>query len=124
MKGFICLVVFIFFSFPAFSQASNAQRFRSLADSMSTTLTTSNEALADFDSRVTVYGTEKRYADYLRQFRVLEQALQISESRLNFLLRNNAHRTQIGEEHINYERLLSSLESLKSDYDTWLRTVQ
>ena len=124
MKGLICLIAFICFAFPAFAQASNAQRFRALADSIDRTLTRSNDALADFDSRVTDYGTEKRYADYLGQFRFLDQALQNSEARLNFLLRNNAHRVQIGEEHINYERLLGSLEALKSDYDTWLRTVQ
>ena len=124
MKFLVFIFTLVCFSFPAFSQASNAQRFRSLADSMNTTLTRSTEALADFDSRATDDGSVRRYVDYLGQYRVLEHALQESEARLNFLLRGHAHQNDIREEHKNYERLLSSLEALKSDYDTWLRTVQ
>ena len=124
MKSLICFIVFICFSFPAFSQASNAQRFRALADSMDTKITKSTDALADFDSRASDDGSLKRYADYLGQFRTLEQALQTSEFRLNFLLRCHAHQTDIRDEHKNYERLLSSLQALKSDYDTWLGTVR
>ena len=124
MKSLICLIAFICISFPAFSQTSNTQRFRALADTMSTTLTKSTEILADFDSRASTDGSVKRYVDYLGQFRFLDEALQASEFKLNFLLRGHAHSTQISDEHKNYERLLNSLEALKSDYDTWLGTVQ
>jgi hypothetical protein len=91
---------------------------------MGNTLTRSSAALADFDSRTTDTGSIRRYVNYLGQFNTLARALRESERNLNFLLQVNAHRNYIDNEHSNFQELLQRLESLKSEYDTWLRTVQ
>jgi hypothetical protein len=124
VKALICFVVFVFFAFPAFSQAANLQRFRALSDAMGTTLTRSTAALADFDSRTGESRDVQRYAHYFRQHRFLATALQESERQLNFLLRGHAHPTLIDEEHRNFRNLLRAMEALKTEYDGWLRTVQ
>ena len=124
MKVFIVFVLFACFTFPAFSQATNAQRFRALGDAMATTLTRSNAALADFDSRANDDGSVRRYVNFLGQYNALARALSESDRRLNFLLTANAHRNDIAEEHTNFEELLRRMEALKNEYDSWLRTVQ
>jgi len=125
MKIFVTFIVLFSLVFPVFSQSSaGTQRFRALGDAMGTTLAHSTEALEDFDSRVSEGGDVRRYSHFLRQYNSLAENLDRSERRLNFLLEGNAPRNQIDGEHRNFERLLRTLERVKSEYDDWLRTVQ
>ena len=124
MKLLFFSIILFTFTFQAFSQAANVQRYRTLGDSIGTTLTRNTAVLADFDSRVKDDGTTQRYARYFRYHNDLARALRESEFKLNFLLRGFAHRSLIEEEHKNFEGLLRQLEVLKTEYDNWLRTVQ
>ena len=124
MKILIGIIVFTFFAFPVFSQAGNQDRFRALSEAMGNTLTRSTAALADFDSRANDDGSIRRYTNYLRLYRTLSSALNESERRLNFLLTANAHRNYIDDEHTNFQELIRSLESLKTEYDNWMRTAR
>jgi len=124
MKLLFFTIILFAFTFSAFSQAANIQRYRALGDAIGLTLERGNAALEDFNSRVRDDGTTLRYTRFLRQHRDLANALHDSEWRLNFLLRGSAHRTLITEEHANFEDLIRQLDALKTEYDNWLRTVQ
>ena len=124
MKILVIFLILFSFAFPAFSQTANQQRYRALSDAMGTTLSRNTAALEDFDSRVSDSGHYGRYSQFYRQYNNLARGLSESERRLNFLLQGNAPSGQINDEHKAFENLLRRLETLKSDYDSWLRTVQ
>ena len=123
MKVFIAFVVFTCFTFPAFSQ-TNMDRFRALGDAIETSVSRSRDVLADYDSRDNDSDNLTRYSLFLGEYRRITNALNESEARLNFLLRNNSHSSRVVEEHRVFEGFLASLEALKTEYDAWLRTVQ
>jgi hypothetical protein len=124
MKILIVAAFSLCLAFPVFSQSSGSQRYSALGDSMGTTLTKSNSKLANFDSMILDGGSNKVYASYKRQFDFLVTALNDSETRLNLLLRTNDRTTIVKEERDYYETLIGQLQSLKSEYDSWARTVQ
>ena len=124
MRVFIGFIIFTCLAFPGFSQNARSQRVKALSDSMGTAVTRGTATLADFDSRTGDDGQIKVYTDYRRKFGDLSKAMQDSEDKLNFLLRTNDRARFIKEERDNYDDLLKQLQTMKSDYDTWLRTVQ
>jgi hypothetical protein len=69
-------------------------------------------------------GDVKNYTSFKVRYDVLVRALQESEARLNFLLRSNDRIEYIREERDNYQSLITQLQALRTEYDTWLRTVQ
>ena len=125
MKFIALTIILSFLAFPAFSQMSNAQqRRRSLSDSMTSNISRSTTTLAGFDSMIREDATVKIYASYKQRFDSITSALRESEARLSFLLRVNDRGNYITEERDRYEGLLRQLETVKSEYDNWLRTVQ
>jgi hypothetical protein len=124
MKFLITVVLSLCIVFPVFSQSSGAQRYSALGDSIGITLTRSNSKLANYNSMIQDDGNNKVYTSYKRKFEVLVSALNESEARLNLLLRTNDRTTIIKEERDNYEDLIGQLQALKSEYDSWARTVQ
>ncbi|MDR0497400.1 MAG: hypothetical protein LBH42_07285 [Treponema sp.] len=124
MKFLVGLVILTCLSFPVFSQTRNQQRQRALGEAIGSTITDSTSILADFDSRVKDDGDNKTYTTYRNKYNELARALHESESRLNFLLRTSDRMSYIKEEHAVYDDLLKQLQTVKSDYDTWLRSVQ
>ena len=124
MRFFTGLILFVFLALPVVAQSSNAQRQKVLGDAMSTTISRSNSALADFDSRFSGDSQVKIYTDYKRRYESLSKDLEASERRLDFLLRANDRRTNIQVEYDNFKNLLQRLQDIKTEYDNWLRTVQ
>ena len=124
MKIFIGFVIFSCLAFPAFSQSPSVQRFRTLSESMGTTITRSNTALADFDERSGNDGTFRAFTSYRVKYDDLVVALQESEHRMNLLLRSNDRFENIKQERDRYDSLIRQLEAVKTEYDNWLRTVQ
>ena len=125
MKKFIILLAFLVcFSFGAFSQAANTQRYRTLGDSMSRSADSSNARLANYDGMITDNSNDSTYSYYQRQYSFLVVALRESEQRLDFLIRGNDIPARIKAERDTYERLIRRLEELMSEYNAWLRTVQ
>ena len=124
MKIILTSLVLFFLAFPVFAQSATAQRHRALSEAMGQSVTRSTATLADFDSRMRDDGTIRVFTTYIRRFESLTGALRDSEIRLDFLLRANAPSEGIQTERDNYERLLRELESVRTEYDNWLRTVQ
>lgn len=124
MKILAGLVLFICFSFPLFSQSSNAQRQRALSDAMTTTIAKNTSILADFDSRSAGDGNIKKFSEFNRRYVSLTKALEASEQKMEFLLRANDRAANIKAEYDNFADLLKKLQDVKSEYDAWLRTVQ
>jgi len=124
MKLLFVSIILFALTFPAFSQAANVQRYRALGDAIGVTLDRGTAALADFDSRVRDDGTTLRYTRFLRQHMDLTRALRDSEWMLNFLLNGNAHPNVIHEEYANFQDLIEQMQTLRTEYDAWLRTVQ
>ena len=124
MKKIIIFIFLVLVVLPAFSQTNHVQRFRTLGDSINTTYTRSNARLANYDSMILDDGSIKKYTSYKRDYELLVKALQESEAHLNLLLRTNDRVAYIKEERDNYEVLIKQLESMKNEYDNWLRTVQ
>ena len=124
MRIILSSLVLFCLAFPLFSQDADAQRRTALSDSMGTRITRSTAALASFDSRIMDDGTAKVFTSYVRKFSSLSNALQESGARVDFLLRANGFSKDIREERDNYERLLRELETVRTEYDNWLRTVQ
>ena len=115
---FVCLV------FPAFSQNANSDRFKSLSDTMGSTLSGSTSKLSNYDQQISDTGNSKSYASYRERYNSLSKALQESEARLNRMIQSNDRTANIKAERDNYEGLVKKLDALKSDYDNWLKSVQ
>jgi len=124
MKFFIAFVILICVAFPGFSQSANSDRFQALSDSMERTISSSSSKLESYDELSLDSSSTNTFIRYNRRYDNLREALRDSESRLDLLIRTNDRPSLIREERDNYERLLDNLKSLKSDYDSWLRSVQ
>ena len=125
MKSFLVFFLFSCLALPVFSQSANLQqRFRALSDDMGQTVSTSNSRLQDYDEQTMNSGNGRTYTSYLRRFEQISRALRDNEERLDFLIRGTARTPLIRAERDKYERRIKELESVKTDYDNWLRTVQ
>ena len=124
MKIFIGFIIFSCLAFPVFSQNPNAQRFRTLSDSMGATVTKSTANLADFDERSSNNGSFRTYTSYKVKYDDLVAALRGSEERMDLLFRSNDRIEIIKAERDKYDGLIKQLDAVKSEYDNWLRTVQ
>jgi hypothetical protein len=123
MKYFAVLVILTGLAFPVFSQnAAITRRFNTLSESMETTISKSSTTLADFNSQITDNGEINVYSTYLRKYNSLATSLQESESKLNLLLRTNDRTVYVIEERDNYGDLIKQLQSVKSEFDTYLRS--
>ena len=124
MKFFIAFMILVCVVFPGFSQSAASDRFQALSDSMDRTINSSNSKLESYDEFSSDSSNTNTFMRYNRRHEVLREALGDSESRLDLLIRTNDRPSLIKEERDNYENLLNNLKSLKSDYDSWLRSVQ
>ena len=124
MKIFIGVVIFLSLVFPVFSQSTDAERFKELSESMESSISKSTDILADFDSRAADDGAIRTFSSYRRKHDELVTALKESELKIEHLFRTNDRVSYIRTERNNYERLLTELEAMKSEYDAWLRSVQ
>ena len=124
MKILISAVIFTCLVFPVFSQSTGVEQFRALGDTMDRSISRSSDTLADFDSRSLDDGTLRMYSSFRKRHNDLVAALRESELRMAHFFRTNDRVSYIKEERDNYERLLTELQALKSDYDTWMRTIQ
>jgi len=127
MKYFAVLVILAGLTFPVFAQNTTTnsaitRRYTSLGDSMNKTISSSTATLADFNSQIKDNGDIKMYTTYLRKYNYLAKELEESESKLNLLLRTNDRTLYITNERDNYEDLLKQLQSLKSDFDAYVKT--
>jgi hypothetical protein len=91
---------------------------------MGTTITRSSSTLANFDRLSVEDEQNKIYTSYKRKHDSLSGALHDSELRLNALFRTNDRTENIKEERDIYEKFIKELQTVKADYDNWLRTVQ
>ena len=124
MKAFFVFAVFVCVTFPGFSQNASSDRFKALSDSMGRTISSTTSKLETYNDMVLDNGNIRNYSSYNQKFEVLKQALGESERRLDLLIRTNDRISVIKEERDNYEKLSKELESLKSDYDNWLKNVK
>jgi len=127
MKYFAVLVILAGLAFPVFAQNTTqnsaiTRRYTALGDSMNATITKSTSTLADFNSQIKDNGDIKIYTTYLGKYNYLAKELQDSESKLNLLLRTNDRTAFILEERDNYEELIKQLQSVKSDFDTYVKS--
>jgi len=121
MKYVIAFVLLTGLLFPVFSQ--NTNRFRTLSDSMGNSVQRNNTKLANFDEQITDNSNAKTYTTYRNRFEGLTRALNDSELRLNMLIRTNDKPAKIKDERDFFEGLVKQLETMKSDYDSWLSNV-
>ena len=124
MKFFVVALVFIGLVAPVFGQDANVPLYRSLDDSMGTTISSSSDMLQSFDRDITYNNQGKTYATYKLKYDALNKALQDSELRLYRLIQFHDTATNIKAERDQYESLIKQLEQVKSEYDSWLRNVQ
>ena len=126
MKLILGILIFTCFSLPAFSQQNvqaQQQRMRNLGDSMDTVITRSNNNLRAFDEMITGNQTNTTFTNFLRRHETLTNALSESEQRLHFLIRSNSRAAEIRNERNTYDVLIRELESVKTEYDGFLRTA-
>ena len=124
MKTVVFSLIFACLVFPAFSQTTNADRFRALDTSMNSTITSSTSKLRTFDQLLSDTGHTRIYMSYRGKFETLSKALQESELQLNRLIQFNDRPANIKAERDNYAVLIRRLEALKTEYNTWLSSVQ
>jgi len=125
MKYFAVFVILAGLAFPVFAQnTAIAQRFNALNESMSTSISRATETLADFDSQIKDKGDTNIYSSYLRRYNFLVDSLQESEGKFNLLIRSNDRNVNIGAERDNFENILKQLQSVKSDFDTYLKSTR
>ena len=124
MKILVIAIVFAALVAPVFGQDANVPLYRSLDDSMSTTISNSSSALQNFDRDITYNNQGKAYSAYRIKYEALSRALQESELKLYRLLQFHDTATNVKAERDRYESLIKQLEEVKSEYDSWLRNVQ
>ena len=124
MKYFVAFAIFICVTFPGFSQNARSQRFKDLGDSMERTLNASNTKLENYDQDTGDSADTRTYTSFNRKHEFLKNALYQSEMKLDLLIRTNDKPAYIKEERDHYESLINQLESLKSDYDAWLKNAK
>ena len=126
MKIFIGFVIFVCLAFPVFSQSQNpnADLFSALSGSMESSVSRSTAILADYDSKSNNDGNFKMYSSYKKRYDAIVKALRESEGRMDLLFRTGDRADYVKRERDNYNDLLAQLQSVKTEYDTWLRTVQ
>jgi len=109
---------------PVFAQNPNRPMYQALSDQMGTTLTNSNTKLDNYTQDMTNNGDTANFATYRSKFNTINKALSDSEARLDLMIRSNDRTVRIKEERDRYESLVKQLDSLKSDYDNWLKNVK
>ena len=118
-------VIFVCLTFPAFSQAKTPDvDFNELSDAMDSSISRSTDKLAEFDSYLNDDGNFKRYSSFKKQYDDIVKALRESEARMDLLYRTNERSDHVRKERDIYNDLLTQLQTVKSDYDAWLRTVR
>jgi hypothetical protein len=123
MKYFAVFVLFAGLAIPVFAQnTALAKRLNALNDAMSTSISRSTETLADFDSQIKDKGETNVYTSYSKQYTFLLESLQESEQRFDLLIRTNDRNVNIEAERDNYEDLLQQLQSVKSKFDTYMKS--
>ena len=124
MRAFLIIAILCCVLFPVFSQSAANDRFQALSDSMGQTISNTNYNLEYYDEHTQDNGNTKTFTSYNRKHEVLKQDIETSGSRLDLLIRTNDRAALVKEERDHYEKLLKDMESLKSDYDSWLRNVK
>ena len=129
MKVFMGLIIFICLAFPVFSQSQNSEnpdleRFNALSESMDNSVTRSTAMLEDYNSRLDENGSLRMYSSFKKRYDDLIGAIRESELRMALLFRTADRSEYIKKERDVYDNLLTELQSVKGEYDSWLRTVQ
>ena len=124
MKFFVIAIMFAGLIAPIFGQDANAPLYRSLNDSMNTTISDSTNALKSFDNDIINNDQGKVYATYKLRYQALSRALTASETRLSRLLDFNDTPANVRAERNRYENLIRQLQAVQTDYDNWLKGIQ
>ena len=124
MKFFLTFALLAFLAFPAFSQNTLQDRFTALGESMERTIEISNARLEAFNLDAMDSGNMRTFSRFRQRYSDITHDLRESEFKLNRYIRSNDRPQYIAAERDNYERLIRDLEQLKSDYDSWLRSIR
>ena len=125
MKYLAVLVILACLAIPAFAQNTTfAQRLSTLSDSMGTTITKDTATLAEFDSQIKDNGDFKTYASFKRKYEFVAKELDDTGLKVNLMIRSNDRTAYIKAERDNYEDLLKQLQSVKSDFDNFSKSVR
>jgi len=123
MKYFAVFVILAGLAFPVFAQnTALAQRLNALSDSMGSSITNATATLQDFDAQIKDKKDMNIYTSYLNRYGYLVSALQDSEGRFKLLIRTNDRNYIIEEERDTFEALIKQLQSVKSDFDAFLKS--
>ena len=124
MRFFVCLIIFACLAFPVFSQNANEDRYQALSDSMEYTLETSRSNLERYDQDLRDSGNNNSYAASRGKYLSIVRRMNETEARIDFLTRTKDKTSLIRKEHDKYEGLISELEQVKSDYDSWMSSKE
>lgn len=124
MKAFFIIVIFACLAFPLFSDDANLPRYQALSDTMGRTLSSANSKLDNYKQDMTNSGNMKTYSSYRGKYDSVVRRMNESETKLDLLIRTNDRTVDIKDEVDHYEGLVNQLESVKSDYDSWVRNVK
>jgi hypothetical protein len=123
MKYFVFFVILAALAFPAFAQnTALAQRLNALSDSMGSSITNATSTLQDFDVQIKDKKDMTIYTSYLNRYGYLVSALQESEGRFKLLIRTNDRNHNIESERDTFEAFIKQLQSVKSDFDAYLKS--
>jgi hypothetical protein len=124
MKILVAFAVLAFMAFPVFSQDHKLPEYQMLSADMGSSISSSNNVLGNFDLRLLNNDQYVTFNVYKGKYSNLVIALGQSEDRLNRLIKANARESTLKEERENYERLIKRLQSVKSEFDSWLSNIQ
>jgi len=124
MKPFFVFILLTCLVFPCFSQNAQTERFRALSESMDRTISASNSNLENYSQDASDSENMVTYTNYRRKYESLANALKSSEMRLDKYIRTNDKPSVIKDERDNYEKLIGELQSVKNEYDNWLRNIR
>jgi hypothetical protein len=123
MKYFAVFIILAGLAFPVFAQnTAITQRFNTLNESMSSSISKATSTLADFDTQIKDKSEIVAYTTYLNKYNFLAESLEESEGRFDLLIRTNDRNANIKAERDTFEDILKRLQAVKTDYDNYLKS--
>lgn len=124
MKAFFVIVIFACLAFPVFSEDSNLPRYQSLSETMGRTISSANSKLENYTQDSENSANMKTYAAYKGKYDSVTRRMGETETKLDLLIRTNDRTVDIKKERDHYEYLIQELDTVKSDYDSWMKNVK
>jgi hypothetical protein len=120
MKRTLILIGCVLIVAMAYAQSIEESDYSSLSTSLGTEVDKAREDLAAFGVNDKIIANNKIFNSYRTKFRTLQDSLNRSKNKIEYLERSGHSGAGVASEISNYINLVTRLEALQADYLDWL----